>query len=95
MATTSQNQVLNQNSSIFDSIFSVGERALSAFSSFREREAAVELARINAQYYQPIPTTDYYNQGLQTNQNAVSLLVYGGIGLALLGVGAIIWKQFK
>ena len=93
--STTQNQVLNQNTSIFDSIINAGERVLGAYGNYRDREAALKMAQINAQYYQPIPTTDLYNQNLQTNQNAVSLLVYGGIGLALLGVGAVIWKQFK
>lgn len=92
-----QNPVLATKDSILDSLFGFAKEGFGIYSSFVNARETAELNKLNATYYQQVPeySAQLAAQQAQTSQNAISLLVYGGIALALLGAGGLILKTFR
>lgn len=91
----SQNPVINGANSVFDSIISAANSAVGVYSSFIGARAQADLAKLNQPYNQYIPTADMQLSSLQTQQNATTWLIYGGLAIAMIAAGGLIWKAVK
>lgn len=97
MDQQTQNPVLASSNSVFDSILGALDKGVGIYSSFIGAKAAAKLQSMQQTY---TPYTPTYGPALAadtavSNQRVVNYLVYGGVALALLAVGGIVWKQVK
>lgn len=95
MENQSQNPVINGANSIFDSIIGAARGAVDVYSSFVGAKAQADLARLNQGYNQYIPTADMQLASAQTQQNATTWLLYGGLAIVLIAAGGLVWKAVK
>jgi hypothetical protein len=91
----SQNPVIQGANNIFDSIIGTVGKAVGVYSSFKDADAARKLQALNSQYYQTIPTADMQLASAQTQQNVSTWLLYGGLAIAMIAAGGLIWKAIK
>lgn len=92
--TTPNNGVLSTVQDFANIVGSVGEKAAGIYSSFLSANTTKALA--NAQAANQANAAQFASLNAAANKNnAISLLVYAGVGLAVLGAAMIIIKKVK
>lgn len=95
---TPQNSVLSSANGLLNDILGIGQGAANVYSTYLGAKAQYKAFSSQNQVVDPYVST--YGSTLaadtvQTQSNATKLIIYGGIALAVLGAGALIWKSVK